>query len=177
VKKGIERALERYLPRLYGYSLSLTGNRDAAQDLLQDCAVKALSTDAVPAADGALRAWLFRILRNAWIDRHRLDRLEFVPEPPEPPPEGSEHWRHDDRLISSIAVRQAIGRLSSAEREIITLVDLGGFSYAEAASILDVPVGTVMSRLSRARRALLEAIGETNLRPLRSGYGRSKRPG
>lgn len=176
MRKGIERALQRYLPRLYGYSLSLTGNRDAAQDLLQDCAVKALSTNAVPAAEGALQAWLFRILHNAWIDRHRLDRLDFVPEPPEPPPDGSAFWHHDDRLVSAITVRQAIGRLSSAEREIITLVDLGGLSYAEAAAVLDVPAGTVMSRLSRARQSLLEAIGENNLRPLRSGYGRSKRP-
>lgn len=163
----VERELQTHRARLYGYALSLTGNRDAAQDLVQDCAVKALSTTAVPVADGALRAWLFRILRNAWIDRHRGDRLELVAEPPEPLRDGSEYWSHDARLISSIAVRQAMERLPASYRDIIALVDLGGFAYAEAADILDVPIGTVMSRLSRARQALLEMIADSNVRPLR----------
>ena len=163
----VERELERHRARLYGYALSLAGDRDAAQDLLQDCAVKALSTTAVPAADGALRAWLFRILRNAWIDRHRSDRLVPMAEPPEPPRDGSEYCSYDTRLINSIAVRQAMERLPAAHRDIIALVDLAGFAYAEAAAILDVPVGTVMSRLSRARQSLLEMIADSNVRPLR----------
>lgn len=162
----VERELQRHMARLYGYAFSLTGSRDAAQDLLQDCAVKALSTTAVPAADGALRAWLFRILRNAWIDQHRRDRVDFMAEPPEPPRDGAEYWSQDARLINSIAIRQAMSRLPAAYRDIIALADLGGFSYAEAAAILGVPIGTVMSRLSRARQALLEMLAESNVRPL-----------
>lgn len=167
----VEREFQRHMARLYGYALTLAGDRSAAQDLLQDCAVKALSATSVPADDTALRAWLFRILRNVWIDRHRRDRLDLRPDPPAPPDDASEYWRHDDRLISSIAVRQAMDRLPAAYRDIVALVDLGGLPYAEVAAVLDVPVGTVMSRLSRARQALLEIIGETNVRPLRTKRG------
>lgn len=167
----IERELQRHMTRLYGYALSLTGDRDTAQDLLQECAVKALSTTAAPMDGAALRAWLFRILRNSWIDRHRGDRLDFVADFSEPTQDHSEYWGQDDRLINAITVRQAIGRLPATHRDIIALVDVVGFSYAEAAAILGVPTGTVMSRLSRARRTLLEMIGETNVRPLRARRG------
>lgn len=163
----VQDALQHYLPRLYGYALSLTGERAAAQDLLQDCAVKALAAAAVPTTDAALRAWLFRILRNAWIDNYRRDRYEPLIEPPEIPAEGPEFWSHDERLINAIAVRQGLSRLPTAYRDIVALVDGAGFSYAEAAALLDLPVGTVMSRLSRARRALLAVIGESNVHALR----------
>lgn len=79
---------------------------------------------------------------------------------------GVSHWRHDDRLIAEITVRQALDRLDPPHREILELIDLAGFRYAEAADILGVPVGTVMSRVSRARLSLLEAIEGGNLRPL-----------
>jgi RNA polymerase sigma-70 factor (ECF subfamily) len=166
VAERVERELQRQRARLYGYALSLTGDRDLAQDLLQDCAVKALSTVAIPPDDGAMRAWLFRILRNAWIDRNRSNRLEFMAEPPEST-DRSEYWSHNARLISAIAVRQAMARMPVAHRDVIALIDLCGFAYAEAAAILDVPVGTVMSRLSRARRALLEKLADNNVRALR----------
>ncbi len=166
VSERIERALQLQRARLYGYALSLTRDRESARDLLQDCAVKALSASSAPTDDAALRAWLFRILRNAWIDRIRRDRPELAEVPESAAP--SEYWSHDARLISTIAVRQAMERMPAAYRDIIALVDLGGFAYAEAAAILDVPIGTVMSRLSRARLGLLEKLAENNVRPLRA---------
>lgn len=78
-------------------------------------------------------------------------------------------WRHDDRLIAEITVKQALERLDATHRDIIELVDLAGFRYAEAAEILGVPVGTVMSRLSRARLALLDEIGGRNVTPFPTG--------
>src|SRR3546814_4924077 len=72
VSERVERALQLQRARLYGYAVSLTRDRESARDLLQDCAVKALSASSAPTDDAALRAWLFRILRNAWIDR--IDR-------------------------------------------------------------------------------------------------------
>lgn len=164
MSERVERALRDCMARLYGYALSLTGNRDAAQDLVQDCVIRAYSAAAAPADAPALRAWLFRILRNVWIDQYRRahhDPLAAVTGEPEP-----ENWHCDDALIDAITVRQGLARLAPAHREVIALVDLAGFAYAEAAQILDVPVGTVMSRLSRARAALLMAIAGSNVRPL-----------
>ncbi len=74
-------------------------------------------------------------------------------------------WQHDDRLIAEITVRQALDRLDVTQRDIIELVDLAGFRYAEAAELLGVPIGTVMSRLSRARLALIDEIAGRNLVP------------
>ena len=164
--KRTERALRLLRARLFGYALSLTRDRDAAQDLLQECAVKALAATSAPRDEAALRAWLFRILRNVWIDRTRHERLEQAHEESKSAAL-PEYWSHDARLISTIAVRQAMARIPSAYREIIALVDLCGFAYAEAAAILDVPIGTVMSRLSRARQSLLDSLADNNVRPLR----------
>jgi RNA polymerase sigma-70 factor (ECF subfamily) len=163
VSDPVERELRKCLPRLFGYAISLTGDPETAQDLLQDCAVRAFAAASHPAEPAALRAWFFRILRNAWIDQYRRDRYEPMTPADEP---AVETWRCDAALIDAITVRQGLARLSPAYREVIALVDLAGFAYAEAARILGVPVGTVMSRLSRARQALLAAIGESNVRPL-----------
>jgi RNA polymerase sigma-70 factor (ECF subfamily) len=76
-----------------------------------------------------------------------------------------EFWDGDERFISGLDVRLQMARLAAHHREILALIDLAGLSYAETAEILDVPVGTVMSRVSRARRALLAAIDQTNMRP------------
>jgi RNA polymerase sigma-70 factor (ECF subfamily) len=158
----IERALRDNWDRLFGYAYRLSGNRDAAADLLQSCAVKALS--AVPPVDDArLRAWLFAILRNIWIDEHRRHLISEDVAADELPGHG---WRYDDHLIAKISVQQALSAMEPAQREIIELIELAGFRYAEAAEILGVPVGTVMSRLSRARLSLLEAIEQGNVRPL-----------
>ena len=66
-----------------------------------------------------------------------------------------EYWEGEERLINILNVKQAMARLRTADREIIGLVDMSGLSYAEAAQVLDVPAGTVMSRISRARARLL----------------------
>jgi RNA polymerase sigma-70 factor (ECF subfamily) len=75
-------------------------------------------------------------------------------------------WRFDESVVAEITVRQALGRIDPIYRDIVALVDIAGFGYAEAAEIAGIPIGTVMSRISRGRAALLEVIGETNLRPL-----------
>jgi RNA polymerase sigma-70 factor (ECF subfamily) len=112
----------------------------------------------VPDEAPALRAWLFRILRNVWIDQHRraaVSRgLESEAAPREP-----EVWHFDDRLIDGLSLREALAQLDPLHREVVALIDIAGFRYREVAAILEVPLGTVMSRLSRARLALLEVIG------------------
>ncbi len=159
--------LEGYLGRLFGYALSLANDREQARDLVQECALKALSATRVPRDEAAYRAWLFRILRNAFLDRRRrAGRSGSTVEIDEAEIAKGEIWRGDDRLISTLTVRLCMAKLSSVHREVIAAVDIAGFSYAETADFLDVPVGTVMSRLSRARQALLHVIGEGKVRPL-----------
>ena len=158
--------LEGYLSRLFGYGLSLTNDRDQAGVLVQECALKALSAVRIPTDEAAYRAWLFRILRNTFLDRQRRkgQQGQAVELTDEVALDGG-LWHCDDRLISAITVRLGLAKLSRAHREILAVIDVVGFSYAEAAELLDVPLGTVMSRVSRARQALLVRIGESKVRP------------
>ena len=164
-----KKRIESYLDRLYRYGLSLARNEDHARELVQATAVKALSARRVPRDEPAYRAWLFRVLRNDFLDRMRRDRRaeEFLLD--DPPDEAEmEYWGGDERFINVVSVRLALDRLPALHREILALVDVAGFSYQEAAEMLDVPVGTIMSRVSRARRRLLEAIEDSNIRALPS---------
>ncbi len=161
------RRIEAYLGRLYGYACSLSEDREAAQDLVQDCALKALSATRVPYDEAAYRAWLFPILRNTFLDRRKRNGEVFIGfDETEPTNLNGEIWRCDDRLVSVLTVRIGITKLSASHRDVLALIDMVGFSYAEAAVFLGVPVGTVMSRVSRARQALLMAIQENNVQPL-----------
>lgn len=159
--------IEPYLPRLYRYAFSLAREEDAAKELVQQCAVKALAAKAVPEDEPAYRSWLFVIIRNSFIDRVRRDKtsgaiFDFDADDSLP----MEYWTGDERLINVINVKQAMARLKTGEREIIALIDLSGLSYAETAAVLDVPRGTVMSRISRARARLLGLMADSNVAPL-----------
>lgn len=156
------------LPQLTAYALALVRGAERARDLVQDTALRALAARSVPREAAAFRTWLFAILRNVAIDGYRRDRLEDGELAPPPPPP----WPVDDSRIAAITVRQGLAALTTEAREILVLVDVAGFTYAEAAELLGVPIGTVMSRLSRARAAMLTAIGETTVHPLRKRHGR-----
>lgn len=160
------RRLSQYLPRLFGYAVSLIRDDDQARDLVQECALRALKARSVPSDEAAYRAWLFTILRNAAIDVRRRRRDDNVPV--DSRIEIGEVWGFDDRYIASVTVREGLRRLSDEAREIIALIDIAGFSYAETAALLGIPAGTVMSRLSRARQMLLGAIAQTSVRPLKT---------
>ena len=159
------RRIEIYISRLYGYAYSLCGDVHDAHDLVQETAVKALKSMRVPDDEPAYRAWLFKILRNAWVDvvRRRSRRLAVMENDPNYEAIGTPVWAHDDSLISSLTVKACLTKLSPAHREILGLVDVSGFSYGEAALILDVPVGTVTSRVARARSAMLAYLASGNI--------------
>lgn len=159
--------LETYLPRLYRYGFSLARDEDLAKDLVQQCALKALAAKTVPSDESAYRAWLFVILRNAYFDHLRRAKTanSFFDSETGSAPE-MEYWRGEERLINTLNLKQAMGRLKPQYQEIIGLIDLAGLSYAETAKVLDVPAGTVMSRISRARQSLLTLIGEGNIETL-----------
>ncbi len=164
VANEAHRRLSKYLPRLFGYAVSLVRDDDQARDLVQECALRALRARSVPSDEAAYRAWLFAILRNAATDARRRRRGETAAIGTEA--DTSEVWGCDDRYIASVTVQQALRRIPDDAREVIALVDIAGFSYAETAALLGVPTGTVMSRLSRARQTLLRVIARTPGRPL-----------
>ncbi len=158
VSQNGEIKIETYVERLFGYAMSLCRNTHEAEDLVQDSAAKALAARRVPTDEPAYRAWLFRILRNTFLDNRRRQQtassaLESAAAEP-----AMEFWEGDERLINNLAVKCELAKLPQAHSEILTLIDVVGLSYAEAAGLLGVPAGTVMSRVSRARRALLEAL-------------------
>ena len=165
--------LESNLGHLHRFAFMLAQDREGARDLVQECIVRALAARRAPREEAAFRSWLFVILRNAFIDALRRARRE-LPSDAADEASGDEGWHGDHRIVDVLTVRLALGRLGPAHREIIGLVDVVGFSYAETARILDVAEGTVMSRLSRARKALLEIMAESNVTPL--GRARGSRP-
>ncbi|SIS55513.1 RNA polymerase sigma factor [Paracoccus saliphilus] len=155
-----EALIER-LPALRRYALSLSRRGDVADDLVQITVERAII--AADSYDPALRLepWLFRIMRNAFIDmtrRHRTRGAEVdVFEMPEALPVDSQGQIEARLMLRS--TEAAMAELSPEQREILDLVCIHELSYAEAAEVLNVPKGTVMSRLSRARLALAEKLG------------------
>jgi RNA polymerase sigma-70 factor (ECF subfamily) len=151
------------LPNLKRFALALCRRPDVAEDLVQITAERAFRSRHQFDATTRLDAWLFRILRNAWIDMLRRDatRGETVDihETPQPDPV-DRAAQTDDRLMLQ-SVQLAMKALPEDQRAVLHLVCVEGLSYAETAQKLGIPQGTVMSRLSRARRTLAEKLGIT----------------
>lgn len=162
---------------LYAFALTLARDEDKARDLVQEAAVKALDADNVPQDATAFRVWLFRILRNSWCDR--MKRHDNRPKAPldgiDRAVQFGEWIVVHERQINAMAVRASFKKLSPDHQQVIALIDIAGYRYAEAAEVLGLPVGTVMSRLSRARQALLAAIDEAAVVPISAAPRSRKR--
>lgn len=154
-----QRALNQARGRLYRMAYAWCHQPALADDLVQETLTKALQKSSQLRDPKARDAWLFAILANCYRDHFRrqremddIDELELsfdiTPE--------TESGRAE--VIGK--VRAAIARLPQGQRQVVTLVDLEGFSYVETAQILDVPIGTVMSRLCRARNAMKPMLAE-----------------
>ncbi len=160
--RQFEERLAEARPRLWRLAHSWCHNRMLADDLVQETLAKALDRHGQLRDAEALNGWLCSILANCWHDHLRRRRdttdIDEIGES-DLPAEGSPE---DDCLQNEIVrrVRQAVAGLPTGQREVVTLVDLEEFSYAEVAAILEIPIGTVMSRLSRARVALRDALRE-----------------
>ena len=145
--------LIRYVPRLRAFARTLTGDHAHGEDLAQETVMRAWRARDSFMLDSNMEAWLFRILRNLNISRIRQSKrrqeedLELS------------SWRlaaHDDpsSSVSLNDLRQALNRLPAEQREALVLVGAGGWSYEEAAAYAECPLGTMKSRVFRARRAL-----------------------
>jgi RNA polymerase sigma-70 factor, ECF subfamily len=165
--------LTALLPRLVAFARTMVGDRELARDLVQEAAARALAARRVPDQPPAYRAWMFRIVRNAALDELRGRRASLDALQPSDTIEPCDPWRFDDARIAKITVDQGLATLAPEHKDIIALIDIAGFSYAEAAEVIAVPVGTVMSRISRARMALLAAIEASSVRPLSSAAWKS----
>lgn len=154
LEKGVDRAaLLDLLPRLKRFCLALTGRDHDADDLLQATVERLLSRGAPPDAD--LAKWSFRVCKNIWIDEIRSRKVRQatpIDDAPDVNPVDGE--RTALAQLSFNQVRGALEDLPDEQRLAISLVALEGYSYKEAAEIMGAPIGTVMSRLSRARTAL-----------------------
>lgn len=150
------------LPRLRSFALRLSGNRHDADELVQRACIRALERVHQLRSDTAPVSWVFSIVHSIWLNelrrRNRRDRLllecsDALLETVADPRAASE---------TAVAVRQivdAVERLPEPQRIALLLVSVDGLSYREAAYTLDIPIGTVMSRISRARKAVRIALG------------------
>jgi RNA polymerase sigma-70 factor, ECF subfamily len=143
--------------KLHRVAIAWCRNRAIADDLVQDTLVKALKNLGQLRETQAIDSWLFQIMSNCWRDNFRRERnLEEIGKFAEDSSLACEDNYHGNEIVAR--VRAAVLRLPVGQREVMSLIDLQGFSYDEAAQILDIPVGTVNSRLCRARETLRELL-------------------
>src|SRR5947208_10264177 len=160
--------------QVYRVARHLVGSREEAEDLMQETYARAFRSWRSFQPGTNLRAWLLRILTNLNIDRGRRQQRA----PQMQPLEANDYFLYDrlsesgdgvsdeDRVVERLSQDDIVTALSAVPhdfRDVIVLVDLGDFSYADAAQILDIPVGTVMSRLHRGRRILKRELAESAL--------------
>jgi RNA polymerase sigma-70 factor (ECF subfamily) len=154
------------LPRLWSFALRISGDRHDAEDLVQRACVRALERAHQFKPDTSLLSWMFSIVHSTWLNELRARRVRS---------RSSIEW--DDRFLDTIAdplapspevdamnaeIVSVVQRLPEVQRVVVLLVAVEGLSYGEAAEILDVPIGTIMSRLSRARQTIGTYFGERN---------------
>lgn len=156
---GLRQMLVPLLPRLRRFARGLTGSAADAEDLVQSACEKALASESAWQPGTRLDSWMYRILQNLWIDSRRAlaartaQAGDTVAE--EPSLDGG---RAVEARFALAAVRRAMALLPDDQRTILLLACVEGLSYRECAQVLEIPVGTVMSRLARARLTLSRLV-------------------
>jgi RNA polymerase sigma-70 factor (ECF subfamily) len=159
----IGHELVKLLPRLRRFALALCRSPTLADDLVQGACERALANATSWTPGTRFDAWVFRILRNHWLDTIRRQKTENLKGESVDDEKLSRDVMGEDGETSLLHrltladVRRAIDNLPTEQREVLVLVCLEDLAYKEAAEILGVPIGTVMSRLARARKTLIEA--------------------
>ncbi|MFT5066779.1 MAG: RNA polymerase sigma-70 factor (ECF subfamily) [Yoonia sp.] len=155
VREELERSIHDYTTSLRRYALVLTRNSDAAEDLVQETLVKAIAASERWEAGTDLRVWMFRIMHNTHISERRRHQVRELAKPMLPKPVDT---TDPTTRIELQQVLDALDQLPESQRQPIVLIALQDMSYAEAARILDVPLGTFYSRIGRGRAALRKII-------------------
>lgn len=157
--------IEAQRPLLYRIAYAWCHNPALADDLVQETLSKAWTRRAQLRDEAALKSWMVSIMNHCWLDylrgRRDFDDVDDLQDELESGIESPDACCNRKQVIA--CVRAAVARLPLGQRQVLTLVDLEEFGYAEVARILDIPVGTVMSRLSRARaslKGLLDSVAE-----------------
>jgi len=174
LRDRFERDVLPMLPSLYGAALRMTRNPADAEDLVQDTYLRAFRGFASFREGTNLKAWLYRILTNSFINTYRKRQRE--PQTVEGPDDLDEWYLFDrlgarsvegsaeDQVLEQLPDDEVKGALESLPENFrlpVLLADVEGFSYKEIAEIMDTPIGTVMSRLHRGRKALEKALWDT----------------
>lgn len=162
VANFLEADLLACIPHLRAYARFLTGNRERADDLVQDALLRALTAAHQFQPGTNLKAWIFTILRNLFYNEIRKNRLR-VQSIDDIPGEGPATPATQDANLEFADFRRAFWQLGQSQREVLIMVGASGLSYEEAAAICSCAVGTIKSRVSRARRELLKILEEGRL--------------
>lgn len=160
----LRRGISELLPRLRRFGAALTGSQDEGDDIVQAAIERALSKSSQWQQGTRLDSWMFKIMQNLWKDRVRKikhDRkkqvLEFASTD-----QAVDGRKVTETMLMLTRTREQFSNLSDEHRMVLALVVIDGHSYQEAASLLEIPIGTLMSRLYRAREALREMIETSN---------------
>jgi RNA polymerase sigma-70 factor (ECF subfamily) len=169
IEVGLAQAILFFLDGLYRYAVTLSHNREEAEDLVQETYCRAVRAAAQLAPDSNLKSWLYTILRNTWLNqiRHANSGPHFVEMDAEQDYGAAVQVKSSDDPYATYVsraehdhVRAAVNSLPPQYREVIVLREFEGLSYQEIGIILNCPDGTVMSRLSRARDRLREILND-----------------
>jgi RNA polymerase sigma-70 factor (ECF subfamily) len=166
------RMLEAKIPQLRRYARALTRDVARADDLVQDCLTRAVAKQHLWQSGTNLRAWLFTLLHNQYVN----DVRRLVREGSHVVLEEASELTAQSNAIPTLQLRDleaALGRLQPEQRQVILLVGLEGMSYGEVASVVNVPIGTVRSRLSRGRDQLRRLMGMEEEEEERASNGRA----
>jgi len=160
----VERGIVQAIPALRRYAYGLTGNWEAADDLAQDCLERAMRKSHQWRRHGSIKAWLYQIMYRQFLNRQRLARPRYAETEPDELAAPSSWATSQEQHMACDDVISALQALPERQRAAMFLVSVEGYSYDEVASMLSVPIGTVRSRLARAResmRSMLPHKGRT----------------
>lgn len=158
----LRRGITGLLPRLRRFAAALTGSQDEGDDVVQAAIERALSKSELWQPGTRLDSWLFRIMQNQWKDQIRKNKHDRKKQMLESAAAdiSVDGRRVTETILMLARTREQFSLLSEEQRTVLALVVIDGHSYQEAASLLNIPIGTLMSRLYRARESLRVLVEE-----------------